>query len=75
MDNATKNRQANKNHFICTVVELYDPTIVIFSCYFDGTQVQAIKYFKSLEKIRAYQKQSCYKIHIRGNSLTIGFDC
>jgi len=82
MNNAAKSRQANRNHYICSVVDntsaMLGETIAnktVFSCYFDGTQAQAIKYFKSLEKIRAYRKQSCYNIHIRANSLTIGFDC
>jgi len=74
MNNATENRKANKNHFICNVVDIVNPGTV-FSRYFDGTQVQAIKYFKSLKRIKAYRKQSCYKIHIQGNSLTIDFDC
>ncbi len=74
MNNATKNRQANKNHFICTVVDTLDNRTII-SRYFDGTQAQAIKYFKSLDKIKQYMGQESYVIHIRSNSLTIGFDC
>lgn len=82
MNNAERNRQANKNHYICSVVdctnEMLGVTITdktVFSRYFDGTQAQAIKHFKSLDKIRAYMKQDCYSIHIRANSLTIGWDC
>ncbi len=75
MNNAFKNRQANKNHYICSVVDIINPGTV-YSCYFDGTQVQAIKHFKGLDKIKKYLKfKDSYVIHISANSLTIGFDC
>lgn len=70
----------NYNHFIAKVYDKLNPIAgetmrEIQSPYFDGTQAQAIKYFKALPLLKPYRKKERYRILISSNSLELDFNC
>ncbi len=70
-----RNRLNNKNHYICSVRDKLSPQFEIYGAYFDGTQAQAIKYFKAHRRIKKYVDNVCYNVSFRGNPITFGWDC
>ena len=81
MNTATKlhlaSKAGNRNHYICKVIDTLNPNVSgspTYSCYFDGTQAQAIKHFLKDEKVRKYADQpERYDVSIRANSITLSW--
>lgn len=63
---------STKNHYICKVEDTLNPRDTpITSRYFNGTQAQAIKFFKSQPEIKKYLKNDRYDVYVRGNSINL----
>jgi hypothetical protein len=62
-----------KNHYIATVTDELNPSdSPIQQEYFDGTQAQALKYFKSKKcGIARYHDTPRYKIVVQANPIVI----
>ncbi len=64
-----QHRIKNRNHYICDVTTKIERA-VIYSCYFDGTQAQAIEYFRKHRRIKVYIKENVYAVSMRANSIS-----
>ena len=61
-----------KNHYICEVFDTVNPTTSpTQSRYFDGTQAQALRYFKAVPVIKRYLKNPLYNVYVRANSINL----
>jgi hypothetical protein len=60
------------NHYICKVWDLTNPhTTPTHQRYFDGTQPQALRFFKSEPMIKKYLKNANYSVYVRANSIDL----
>lgn len=59
-----------KNHYICKIFYCSNGKQKT-SVYFDGTQAQAIKYFKKHPTVKTHLKNSSYSVYVRGNSIDL----
>ncbi len=73
-------KNKNHNHFIAKVYDKLNPIAgeamrEIQAPYFDGTQAQAIAYFRTLLLLKPYRGKERYRILISANSLELDFNC
>lgn len=61
----------NHNHFIMVIEDTVQKGQIVNSCYYDGTQAQAVKYFKAHRLFKKYAGNSRYLISFRGNSIVL----
>jgi hypothetical protein len=61
-----------RNHYICEVWDTVNPTSnPTQSRHFNGTQTQALKFFKAVPVIKKYLKNPLYNVYVRANSIDL----
>jgi hypothetical protein len=61
-----------RNDYICEVWDTVNPTSnPTQTRHFNGTQAQALKYFKTVRVIKRYLKNPLYNVYVRANSIDL----
>lgn len=62
----------NNQHFICKVEDTLNPRDTpIVERYFNGTQSQAIKFFRRSSDIKKYLNNDRYDVYMRANPINL----